>query len=132
MILLHIYARVQRPRTQALSSLSHFRLSRRVCRQFVNASKLRYRNPPVDSKPLIQNPSAASSQETFESQAIPTVPNAKSNGVVPAPDLLTEQTVSNQAQRKADWAIMKEMSRYLWPKVCEGRSQRMSQCLTMH
>src|SRR6266576_739013 len=31
--------------------------------------------------------------------------------------LLAEQTVSNKDQRKADWAIMKEMSRYLWPKV---------------
>lgn len=31
--------------------------------------------------------------------------------------LLAEKTVSNKEQRKADWAIMKEMSRYLWPKV---------------
>ncbi|KAF2495630.1 P-loop containing nucleoside triphosphate hydrolase protein [Lophium mytilinum] len=30
--------------------------------------------------------------------------------------LLAEQVVSNKEQRKADWAIMKEMSRYLWPK----------------
>jgi ATP-binding cassette subfamily B (MDR/TAP) protein 7 len=32
-------------------------------------------------------------------------------------DLLTVPTVSNKEQRKADWAIMKEMARYLWPKV---------------
>ena len=31
--------------------------------------------------------------------------------------LLSEQTVSNKEQRKADWAIIKEMSQYLWPKV---------------
>lgn len=31
--------------------------------------------------------------------------------------LLSEQTVTNKEQRKADWAIMKEMARYLWPKV---------------
>lgn len=31
--------------------------------------------------------------------------------------LLSEKTVSNKEQRKADWAIIKEMSRYLWPKV---------------
>ncbi|KAL1384725.1 iron-sulfur clusters transporter ATM1 [Phyllosticta capitalensis] len=30
--------------------------------------------------------------------------------------LLAEKTVSNKEQRTADWAIMKEMSRYLWPK----------------
>lgn len=36
--------------------------------------------------------------------------------------LLAERTVSNQEQRKADWAIIKEMSQYLWPKV--GRLSR--------
>ncbi|KAF2173519.1 hypothetical protein M409DRAFT_61892 [Zasmidium cellare ATCC 36951] len=30
--------------------------------------------------------------------------------------LLAEQTVSNKEQRKADWAIIKDMSHYLWPK----------------
>ena len=25
--------------------------------------------------------------------------------------------VSNKEQRKADWAIIKEMGRYIWPKV---------------
>lgn len=30
--------------------------------------------------------------------------------------LLAEKTVSNTEQRKADWAIIKDMSRYLWPK----------------
>lgn len=30
--------------------------------------------------------------------------------------LLAEQTVSTKEQRKADWAIIKEMSHYLWPK----------------
>jgi ATP-binding cassette subfamily B (MDR/TAP) protein 7 len=32
-------------------------------------------------------------------------------------ELLQEKTVSKAEQRKADWAIMKEMTRYLWPKV---------------
>lgn len=31
--------------------------------------------------------------------------------------LLAEKVVSVQEQRKADWAIIKEMSAYLWPKV---------------
>lgn len=30
--------------------------------------------------------------------------------------LLAEQTVSNKEQRKADWAIIKNMAHYLWPK----------------
>lgn len=33
--------------------------------------------------------------------------------------LLSEQTVSNKEQRRADWAILKEMSKYLWPKACQ-------------
>ena len=33
--------------------------------------------------------------------------------------LLAEQTISNKEQRKADWAILKEMARYLWPKVSQ-------------
>ncbi|KAH9864558.1 Iron-sulfur clusters transporter atm1, mitochondrial [Plenodomus biglobosus] len=34
----------------------------------------------------------------------------------PADPLLHEHTLTNKQQRKADWAIMKEMSQYLWPK----------------
>lgn len=30
--------------------------------------------------------------------------------------LLAEQTVSNKEQRQADWAIIKDMAHYLWPK----------------
>lgn len=43
-------------------------------------------------------------------------PNAKSA----KKDLLSEKTVDNKEQRKADWAIMKEMAKYLWPKVSLG------------
>lgn len=32
------------------------------------------------------------------------------------PLLLAEQNVSNKEQRKADWAIIREMTQYLWPK----------------
>ena len=38
------------------------------------------------------------------------------NGSQPE-SLLSEQTVSNKEQRRADWAIIKEMAQYLWPKV---------------
>ena len=45
------------------------------------------------------------------------------------PTLLQEQTVSNKEQRKADWAIMKEMSKYLWPKDDLGAKVRVSTAL---
>lgn len=42
--------------------------------------------------------------------AHPAAPTAKGG------PLLAEQTVSNKEQRKADWAIIKDMAHYLWPK----------------
>ncbi|KAF1940736.1 iron-sulfur clusters transporter atm1, mitochondrial precursor [Clathrospora elynae] len=36
--------------------------------------------------------------------------------VAKADPLLQEQVLTNKEQRKADWAIMKEMSQYLWPR----------------
>ena len=35
----------------------------------------------------------------------------------PKKDLLSEPMTGKKEQRKADWAIMKEMAKYLWPKV---------------
>jgi hypothetical protein len=32
-------------------------------------------------------------------------------------DLLSESTKATKEQRKADWAILREMTKYLWPKV---------------
>ncbi|KAJ5138344.1 uncharacterized protein N7515_003192 [Penicillium bovifimosum] len=40
--------------------------------------------------------------------------NAKTT---PKKDLLGEPAESKKEQRKADWAIMKEMAKYLWPKI---------------
>ena len=40
--------------------------------------------------------------------------------------LLQESTVSNKEQRQADWAIIKEMSKYLWPKDSMGTRLRVA------
>lgn len=124
MIQLRLYTRVQGPRTQPLSSLSHLQLDRRFCRSFVHASNPRNRNISADPKPLTQEIPPTGSPESLPSRAIPDVTIAKSNGEPQAPALLAEQTLSNREQRKADWAIMKEMSRYLWPKVWEAGTKR--------
>ena len=39
------------------------------------------------------------------------------SGVARPQPLLNEEQLSSKEQRKADWGIMKEMTRYLWPKV---------------
>ena len=60
-------------------------------------------------------------QHTTKVEAADTVKPAsvqKEKAVGPSkqPSLLAEQTVSNKEQRKADWAIIKDMARYLWPR----------------
>ncbi len=49
-------------------------------------------------------------------------PKSENEGKLPGSSrtdsLLLDRRTSNKEQRKADWAILKEMSKYLWPKVC--------------
>jgi len=47
---------------------------------------------------------------------------AEQNATTKQDGLLTEKVTSNVEQRKADWAIMKEMTKYLWPKVHINKS----------
>jgi len=62
-------------------------------------------------------PSKADSVENIKPEGVQRLPDVKPDGGPKTDGLLTEQTVSNKEQRKADWAIMKEMVQYLWPKV---------------
>ena len=55
-------------------------------------------------------------------------PNKAKPAEAPKTDaLLEEQTVSNKEQRRADWIIIKEMAKYIWPKVwpaCRSQSRQ--------
>lgn len=53
---------------------------------------------------------------------VPAVPKATGRGPV---DPLAAIDKTAQEQRKADWAIMKEMSKYLWPKGSWGDKARV-------
>lgn len=61
--------------------------------------------------------------KTTTAAGIPATPeskdskNATTTTATKKNDLLSEATVGPREQRKADWAIMKEMAKYLWPKV---------------
>ncbi|KAK9470541.1 P-loop containing nucleoside triphosphate hydrolase protein [Dipodascopsis tothii] len=46
-------------------------------------------------------------------------------------NLLEEKVVSQKEQRKADWYIIKEMSRYLWPKGNTGAKVRVVLALSL-
>jgi ATP-binding cassette subfamily B (MDR/TAP) protein 7 len=69
---------------------------------------------PLHRKDVHGQRPAPGSKAAVEATKAATEP-AKTKAVKTDP-LLQEQTLTNKEQRKADWAIMKEMSRYLWPK----------------
>lgn len=89
-------------------------------RVFVTSSSLR-RDTSISGKPRQDIPlndvksenAAALTPENVEKPKL-----TKAAGSAPLDPLLSEQIISNKEQRKADWAIMKEMAKYLWPKVC--------------
>ncbi|KAJ5823605.1 ABC transporter integral membrane type 1 [Penicillium robsamsonii] len=55
-------------------------------------------------------------------------PNVKTP---PKKDLLSEPMAGKKEQRKADWAIMKEMAKYLWPKDDWGTKLRVGTALSL-
>lgn len=81
----------------------------------MHASVILRRQQPTKPAIAVQPPKP--SEKTLEAQA-KTAPNKN--------DPLASAEKSNAEQRKADWAIMKEMSRYLWPKDNLGSKLRVS------
>jgi ATP-binding cassette subfamily B (MDR/TAP) protein 7 len=92
-------------------SLAISRIS--TCQQSIRPTVRVFTTSPWRSKDDTQLKSAT--QETKVAAAEPTkTSNVKKKMAVDP--LLAEQTVSNKEQRKADWAIIKDMAHYLWPK----------------
>lgn len=82
------------------------------------------------SAPPQSSSSKADTLENVKPEVVQKPEDATSIG--PKTDaLLTEQTVSNKEQRKADWAIMKEMALYLWPKGELGTKIRVTTALAL-
>lgn len=80
-------------------------------------SSLKQKHSQLDSKDRIQSPQKPELLERIKPETLQRTDNAGFGQGQTKDSLLAEQSVSNKEQRKADWAIMKEMSRYLWPKV---------------
>ena len=68
------------------------------------------------SSRLFTTTAAFRQERSVKTEAVPTPPGVTKAGAKPK-DMLAEPTLTTQEQRKADWGIIKEMSRYLWPKV---------------
>jgi ABC transporter ATM len=64
-------------------------------------------------------PPAVDNAETSKRGNLETLQTKRLNSATStkAPDLFSNTTLVSREQRKADWAIMKEMAKYLWPKV---------------
>lgn len=78
---------------------------------------------PESLKPPPTSPKASSPAEATVAAAAASAP--KPAAKKPNNDLLGSVEKSTAEQRKADWAIMKEMSRYLWPKGEVGTKVRV-------
>lgn len=86
---------------------------------------------PVVTPPSAKTPATATSTAPPTTTTIPKTPTAeKGDGKTvkaagTSGDPLAQVDKSSAEQRKADWAIMKEMSRYLWPKDNLGTKLRV-------
>ncbi|KAI1758662.1 P-loop containing nucleoside triphosphate hydrolase protein [Hypoxylon sp. FL1150] len=103
-----------------------FSLSRKGTRVFAT-SQCSSRRPQLNSNPTLQNGAITT---RFASNT----PNATTAPKKPAPiqkDPLATIDKSAQEQRKADWAIMKEMAHYLWPKDSLNTKVRVSLAIAL-
>lgn len=82
-----------------------------------NTNYLRQHDRPKEQQIQSRLQLRPEQSESIKPESFQEPPKAKRDDGPKTDALLSEQTVSNKEQRKADWAIMKEMARYLWPKV---------------
>ncbi|KAJ5476745.1 ABC transporterintegral membrane type 1 [Penicillium sp. IBT 31633x] len=109
----------------------------------LNGSQLRMftsNNDPLRSQPTENkdrappNAGPASSSAPSQLANANIIPKPEDSGNAKTPpkkDLLSEPIAANKEQRKADWAIMKEMAKYLWPKNDWGTKLRVSTALSL-
>lgn len=89
-------------------------------RRFSQSPTWRQRTSAPDHRGKAQdagNTSGVDAAESVRLESFKKPGEASANNAPNTDNLLSEQTVSNKEQRKADWAIIKEMAQYLWPKV---------------
>ncbi|CAO1602675.1 Iron-sulfur clusters transporter atm1, mitochondrial [Xanthoria calcicola] len=103
-------------------------------RSFSQTSRWAQQKATSDQKPHLQIPRGADNADSIEPvkpETVKKTPGATVNQAPNTDGLLSEQTVSNKEQRRADWAIMKEMVQYLWPKDDMGTKVRVGTALAL-
>ncbi|KAL8771760.1 MAG: hypothetical protein Q9209_002951 [Squamulea sp. 1 TL-2023] len=117
-----------------LYAAAQYPLQKGHVRPFSQSSRWVQQKSTSDTKPEPKNIPVADSLDSIESIKPETVKKPGGAIVNQAPNtdgLLSEQTVSDKEQRKADWAIIKEMVQYLWPKDDFGTKVRVSTALAL-
>ena len=92
------------------------RLSYRTTRIYTCSTTLWQRNVSKDTSNIQKTPGSEAA-ESLKPESVHKNHFTKADEAPKTDALLAEQTVSNKEQRKADWAILKEMARYIWPKA---------------
>jgi len=113
---------LQQARRLAVLGVKQHESSQTTSRIFATASRLRR----DDSKVRTIQHETERKTEAAESIEPETVQTEKPIGPSKQESLLSEQSVTNKEQRKADWAIIKDMAKYLWPKNDFGTRFRVS------
>ena len=91
-------------------------LSYRTTRIYTRSATLWQRNISKDTINIQKTPGSEAA-ESIKPESVHKNHFTKADEAPKTDALLAEQTVSNKEQRKADWAILKEMARYIWPKA---------------
>lgn len=87
-----------------------------LLRQFTTQRPLL--NQLKNNKDDIPKNNKAEATSSVQSQQVASADAAKPKAEASNPkELLSESDKAAKEQRKADWAIMREMAKYLWPKV---------------
>lgn len=135
-LLFHRSVSMQRPLLSSLCCQSYYHLSRgwsqhsfrsvwsrsrsmhirHFCRsqRYIQRAHTADRKHPIHS---LESTKAADSPGSIKPETFKRPSEARPGSLPDIDNLLSEQTVTNKEQRKADWAIIKEMAQYLWPKV---------------
>jgi ATP-binding cassette subfamily B (MDR/TAP) protein 7 len=110
-------------------------LARAACRPGLHAPTLRlhpvhhrirvFTSSPLHRKDAHGERPKLGSQPALEATKPAANATAAKSKIAKADPLLQEQLLTNKEQRKADWAIIKEMSQYLWPKDNMGTRFRV-------
>ncbi|MCJ1246565.1 Iron-sulfur clusters transporter atm1, mitochondrial [Trapelia coarctata] len=114
----------QRPYARTLRATRSSRPSYQPIRIYTCSTTLWQRQPPKDGA-NVPKASVTEAPESIKPESVQKNGFSKTGDPPKADALLAEQNVSNKEQRKADWAILKEMSRYLWPKGEIGTKVRV-------